>query len=163
MKKTSILVLIVALVFTFFGSASAEDKGVGILIKCSPITDTTESTFVIPASATIQAQQIVGFRLNTSGLNSCFDSVKVMSNPPIGNFNLTQSNPFKTITFPSAGIDTYRVTSYSTAGADTALGTITVTPLIPTLTQWGVIILVALLILSAIYIMLKRRKATVPA
>lgn len=33
----------------------------------------------------------------------------------------------------------------------------------PTLTQWGAIILVALLIASAVFIMLRRRKATMPA
>lgn len=33
----------------------------------------------------------------------------------------------------------------------------------PTLTQWGVIILVALIIASAIFIMVRRRRATVPA
>jgi hypothetical protein len=36
-------------------------------------------------------------------------------------------------------------------------------PAVPTLTQWGAIILVALLIASAVFIMLRRRKATVPA
>jgi hypothetical protein len=35
--------------------------------------------------------------------------------------------------------------------------------IIPTLTQWGVIILVALLVGSAVFIMLRRRKAAVPA
>lgn len=34
---------------------------------------------------------------------------------------------------------------------------------VPSLTQWGIIILVALMISSAIFILLKRRKATVPA
>ena len=36
-------------------------------------------------------------------------------------------------------------------------------PTIPTMTQWGVIILVALIIASAIFIMLRRRKATIAA
>jgi len=36
-------------------------------------------------------------------------------------------------------------------------------PSIPTITQWGFIVLVVLLITSAIFILLKRRKATVPA
>jgi hypothetical protein len=34
---------------------------------------------------------------------------------------------------------------------------------VPTITQWGVIVLVALIVASAIYIMLRRRRATVPA
>jgi hypothetical protein len=34
---------------------------------------------------------------------------------------------------------------------------------VPSLTEWGIIILVALMIGSAIFILLKRRKATVPA
>lgn len=36
-------------------------------------------------------------------------------------------------------------------------------PTVPTLTQWGIMVLVALFITSAIYIMRKRRKAMVPA
>lgn len=36
-------------------------------------------------------------------------------------------------------------------------------PTVPTMTQWGVIVLVALLLASAIFIMVRRRKATVPA
>jgi hypothetical protein len=34
---------------------------------------------------------------------------------------------------------------------------------VPTVTQWGIIVLVALLIVSAVFVMLKRRKAMVPA
>jgi hypothetical protein len=36
-------------------------------------------------------------------------------------------------------------------------------PTVPTLTQWGVIILAVLIVASAIYIMVRRRRATVPA
>lgn len=159
MKKISILVLFIALVFTFFGSASAEDKGVGVLIKCP-----ADSIYVKPDTAIIQAQQMVGFKLNTNGLDSCLtlDSVNVISNSPIGNFKLTRANPFKTITFPNSGTYTYQV-AYITAGADTAQGTVIVTPPVPTMTQWGVIILVALIIISGIIIIWKRRKAAVLA
>jgi hypothetical protein len=36
-------------------------------------------------------------------------------------------------------------------------------PRTPTMTQWGVVVLAALIVISAVYIMLRRRRATVPA
>jgi hypothetical protein len=162
MKKTFALIIIVLLFVSLFTgiTAQADEK---YKLKSVTVTCLNASSPDINPTDTlvnIYAYDGVIYQVNISSF--CLTGVKVVGSAPIGTFFLNSAAPNKTIIFPNTGSFTYIVTD-SIADADTAYGRVVVTLGAPTLTQWGVIILVTLLILSAIYIMLKRRKATVPA
>jgi len=159
MKRLFVSLLVFALLCGLFVSASAQEE----TQKQGQVTITCPNTgdpIISPTVMRIWEDGDVTFVLDTAQADSCLNGVSVNGTGPIGNFNLTFANPDSTIPFPNAGTYTYTVAKIG--GKVVAQGTIEVMAATPTMTQWGIIILVALIVASGVVIMLKKRKAAIP-
>ncbi len=158
MKKAFVSVLFILSLFVIFVSAKAEEDKAGastfVTINCKgdtiPIIDNPEARICLTKTVTFKF------------IPSC-DSVKLKGDSPIDSCWLSPANPQKVVTFTNLGIYHYWVTDL--AAVDTAYGVVNVLAsyCTPTLTDWGIIILIGLIISSAVFILLRRRKATVSA
>jgi plastocyanin len=152
-----ILILVFAFLLLGFSIVLAQKGNKVVTITCpgggNPVID--------PDPVTIFCGEKVTFGVVTAGANGCVSGVNVNGSAPIGNFNLTPADPQEEITFPNAGTYNYTVTKLK--GEIIASGQVIVKQgqyCTPTLTQWGIIILIALLVGSGAFIILRRKKAT---
>jgi len=158
MKKVFASVLVIGFLFILFIPTSAGGQKL-VTITCpgggAPV--------IAPLIVRICPEDTVTFGVVTAGADGCVSGVNVNGVPPIGNFNLTPAAPQKQITFLNPGTYEYTVTKLK--GEILAQGKVIVLTEeeCPTLTEWGIIILIALLVGSTVFIMLRRRKASVPA
>lgn len=164
MKKVLILGIATFLFFSFFLSASAQDEKSAILISCpvavgSPVINPNPLTICPGYAATFST--VLG-----TFADGCGDSVKIEGVSPIGTFWLRQGDAAKSITFSSAGTFAYSASTYKNGilqGTSSGSVVVASTPACPTISEWGLIVLVALIISSAIFIMMKRRRKTTVA
>jgi hypothetical protein len=162
MKKTLVPVLIALFVVALLSNVSAGEKR-PIIIQCAA---GPASPAVVPETLVICPAEVATFTTTLgAGAGGCGDSVKVVGVAPINTFWLTTISPMKTVQFPAAGLYSYTATTYSGGLVQgTVSGWVNVRSSgCPTMTQWGVIIMVALIVGSAVFIMARRRRAMVPA
>jgi plastocyanin len=159
MKRIIVFAFVVALLLSFSVSIAEKEPQV-VTITC-PLGG--EPNIGNPL-ARISAGETVTFNAVCTGDDGCVDGVNVTGAAPIGNFDLTPpDNQQQVITFPSAGTYEYDVTKLG-GGKGITHGVVEVSSTaVPTMTQWGIMILVALMIGSAVFMALRRRRAAVPA
>jgi hypothetical protein len=168
MKRELLAVSVVVFLFCFFVSAAAQNEPISqfwlVKITCPGDSVGRDTTVRIsPDSVNINKRDGVKFSMDTLTSDGC-DSVTVNGTSPIGIFKLTHTHRDTMITFAidTTGKFRYTVKTFPTQ-ADSAKGLVQVSALTPTLTGWGIIILVALIAASTVFIVLRRRKAAVPA
>jgi hypothetical protein len=158
MKRILVLAFVAAFVFSF-ATAMAQKTPQVVTITCPDGGDPSIGN----PNARVSIGETVTFSVVCAGANGCVSGVNVSGVAPIGNFNLTPAAPQNTITFNTAGTYEYDVTKLK-GGKGPSHGVVVVyDPAVPTLTQWGIIALIALVLGSAVFLMLRRKKAAVPA
>jgi hypothetical protein len=95
------------------------------------------------------------FRINTT---TC-DTVFISGIPPIGNFTLRKTNSTNTVIFPNSGTFTYTVTDSVSNSTKTGCSII-VSGQVPSLSSLGMIILIALIIVTGVYLWIRRKPVT---
>lgn len=158
MKRTFALVFVLVFLFSF--SAVMAQKAPQVVTMTCVAGDTVD---IANPHARIYPGETVTFRMNTTGVGVCSTGVNVNGATPIGNFDLTLGDPAEVITFPDTGMYEYDVTELAGPRGITHGKVEVRTEFGPTLTEWGIIALVVLILGSAAFIMLRRKKASVPA
>jgi hypothetical protein len=162
MRRIVVPVLVVAFLFALFLCVSASDKR-PILISCP---NTPGNPVINPDTLKICPGEVATFTATLGfGGEGCGDSVKIAGDPPINTFWLTATNSQKVVLFQAADVYGYFATRYAGgAPQGSSEGAVEVSSVgCPTMTEWGIVSLVGLIVASAIYIMLRRRKAAVTA
>ena len=154
-KTTGLLTAILVLILFSPMSAFAVDP----LDQVVEISCTGAIPNVNPCDIQIGVGRAVIFKMNTV---SC-DTVFVNGASPIATFTLRDTSPQKVVTFSNSGTFSYNVTDSTVPGDTNSTKTwckvnVVGTP-IPTLSQWGIFILVLLIVGTGIWILIRKRLA----
>ncbi|HVP35843.1 MAG TPA: hypothetical protein VMT04_02495, partial [Terriglobales bacterium] len=103
----------------------------------------------------------VGDTVQFSIQGSTCTNVNISGSGPIGNFNLTTGTPKQAIAFPSVGTYSYIITDNGQSPSQTSSSkVVTVIPhYVPSLSTWGIIILIGLIIITGAYLWIRRKPA----
>jgi len=158
LKITVRLLTVVALVLIFSAPTILADTELYY-----PIIDSVTCHPGGPPTVTLANIEIYEGGMVIFKITSSCDSVQINGDSPIENFYLTTSNPQKSIIFLKAGVFNYAITDYDQIPPQTSsakVTTILVTNPFPSLSTWGIIILIALIIVAGVYLWIRRKPVT---